>query len=134
MDLSRYDRYDYVTYTVNNKYVITLDHFTNNDGEMIQVFLHDHEKKEKEIGFLNSYVDEKNQKRYANIRGIQIHPSHRKQGLGVLMYKSIIEYSDKLDIDGIISYLNRRINNKEIPHIYKKLGSITKDGFAIIEF
>lgn len=68
-------------------------------------------------------------KKYFKVSSIEIDKKFRGLGLSTELYKIALEY---INADGIISYLPDRINKKQIPNIYKRLGGEIIGDFAII--
>lgn len=114
----------------DTEYTVTFDHFTNTGGEILQVILLHNDR---HAGMLNSRVVDYKGAKYANVVGIKIQPIHRSKGFGKMMYETLIHYSPD-HIVGLISNLKRRLNKNEVPAIYKRLGSVEEDGYAIIPF
>ena len=59
--------------------------------------------------------------KYAEVSTISLHREHQNKGFGTQLYKTLLKYLPD-DIAGIGSNLQYRINKKEIPKIYQKLG------------
>jgi GNAT superfamily N-acetyltransferase len=66
---------------------------------------------------------------YTKVNSIEIEPKFRGQGLGKALYQVALKY---ITTDGIASYLPDRVNKTQVPSIYKKLNSFTKDDYNII--
>jgi ribosomal protein S18 acetylase RimI-like enzyme len=69
--------------------------------------------------------------KYLSISEIEIDKEHRGLGLGKQMYRELIKHAPD-DIDGIISYTPNRVNKKQVPAIYKRLGAFTDGDYEII--
>jgi len=70
---------------------------------------------------------------YLSIRSIEIEKKYRGRGYGAKMYKALATFCHK-DIKGIYSYLPNRVNKKQIPYLYKKMGGITDGDYEFIDF
>lgn len=68
---------------------------------------------------------------YVNIDYIQIDKADRGKGLGRLLYKIQLDHSPQT-VKGIISYLPNRSNKRQVPRIYKSLGSFLDGDYEII--
>lgn len=80
----------------------------------------------EQIGFLDTRgYQTRGDKKYILIDGITLEKNYRGKGLGFQMYKCLLDYCG---VDGIISYQPDRINNKQVPAIYKRLGNFIEDG------
>jgi len=71
--------------------------------------------------------------KYLSIRSIEIDKKHRNLGYGMKLYKALFDFSGS-EVKGIYSYLPNRVNKKEIPGIYKKLGAVTDGDYQYIDF
>lgn len=117
-----------IIYT-DGRYTLTYD-ITNASPKLHQIFLFfDGEQ----VGILNTKEVKYQGQIYVEVNGINIEPKHRSKGFGKMMYRTLIDHSPT-NVKGLISNLNKQLNKKEIPSIYKKLGSIQDNGYAIIEF
>lgn len=67
-----------------------------------------------------------NGKIYRKVSYIEIHDDLQGLGYGKRLYDVALKYLRK-DIKGITSHLPDRTNKKQIPAIYKRLGSYTDD-------
>jgi ribosomal protein S18 acetylase RimI-like enzyme len=85
-------------------------------------------------GYLDAWKSKMNFKNrngnYLSIRSIEIDKRFRNMGYGTKLYKALFDFSSN-DVKGIYSYLPNRVNKKEVPKIYNKLGAIT-DGVNLI--
>lgn len=68
-----------------------------------------------------------NNKIYRKVSYIEIHEDLQGLSYGHRLYEVALKYLRK-DIKGIVSHLPDRSNKKQIPAIYKRLGSYTDDG------
>jgi len=104
-----------------DNYRITL-YITSN---YFNVYLMHNEKPWKQIGSLKTKVSNKKIKgdtiKYSEVISISLHKEHQQKGFGTLLYKTLLKYLPD-EIAGIGSNLLYRINKKEIPKIYEKLG------------
>jgi predicted GNAT family acetyltransferase len=66
---------------------------------------------------------------YYKISEVGIDEQHRGKGLGTSLYQVALKY---ITTDGIASYLPDRVNKTQVPSIYRKLNSFTKDDYNII--
>jgi len=111
-----------------------------NDARYITLW-HKEYVKGKEYWAKRGYLDAWKSKRdfkgrsgnYLSIRSIEIEVKHRNKGYGSKMYKALFDFSGN-DIKGIFSYLPNRVNKKQVPKIYNKLGAITDGDYQFIEF
>ena len=104
-----------------DKYRITL----YNTSNYFNAYLMYNEKSWKQIGSLKTKISTKKindtQIKYAEVSTISLHKEHQNKGFGTQLYKILLKYLPD-DIVGIGSNLQYRINKKEIPKIYQKLG------------
>lgn len=70
---------------------------------------------------------------YLSIRSIEIENKYRNKGYGTKLYKALFDFSAN-DVKGVYSYLPNRVNKKQVPKIYNKLGAITDGDYQFIEF
>jgi ribosomal protein S18 acetylase RimI-like enzyme len=88
-------------------------------------------------GYLDAWVSNMNFKnrngKYLSIRSIEIELKHRNMGYGSKMYKALFDFSAN-DINGVYSFLPNRVNKKQVPKIYNKLGAVIEDDYQFIEF
>jgi ribosomal protein S18 acetylase RimI-like enzyme len=102
---------------------------------------HKEEVKGKEYwakrGYLDAWITKMNYKdhngKYLSIRSVEIEPKYRGRGYGKKLYKALFDFSGE-NVQGIFSYLPNRVNKKEIPKIYNKLGAVTDNDYQFIEF
>lgn len=104
-----------------DNYRITL-YITSN---YFNAYLMHNEKPWKQIGSLKTKVSNKKIKgatiKYSEVISISLHKEHQQKGFGTLLYKILLKYLPD-EIAGIGSNILYRINKKEIPKIYEKLG------------
>lgn len=123
--------YDFIVYE-DTDYLITLDHMRE-ANEVLQVLLHSRDN-DKMVGMLNTKVEYYKNKKFVKVVGVNINNRHRNRGYGTKMYKVLIDYCKKNNIQGLFSDITKQINKKEIPSIYKKFGGIYEDKYALIKF
>jgi ribosomal protein S18 acetylase RimI-like enzyme len=102
-----------------------------NDAEYVTVWT----DANKKVGSLSTRgkLPHKELKDYLNIAVADVDAKHRKQGLGLAMYKALINHMHPR-WKGIGSYLPDRSNKKQIPKIYQKLGGkIIDDDYMIVD-
>ena len=95
------------------------------------------EGERRKVGFLDAWESEMSFKgrngKYLSIKNINIEPKHRGRGFGKKMYQALIDFSSD-DIKGIFSYLPNRNNKKQVPNIYRNMGSKTENDYEFIDF
>lgn len=87
-------------------------------------------KGDKNVG--NLYLGERYKfegEYFYKVSSIDIDKKWRGQGLSTQMYRIALEY---ITVAGIISYLPDRINKKQVPNVYKRLGGEVIGDFAIV--
>ncbi len=86
---------------------------------------------DKNIGnlYLSTIPYKIENRKYYKISSIEIDKKWRGMGLSTELYKVAL---DHITADGIVSYLPDRINKKQIPKIYKRLGGEIIGDYAII--
>jgi ribosomal protein S18 acetylase RimI-like enzyme len=102
-----------------------------NDASYVTVWTNDNKK----VGSLSTRgkMPHKELNEYLNIAVADVDVKHRKQGLGLAMYKALINHMHPR-WKGIGSYLPDRSNKKQIPKIYQKLGGkIIDDDYMIVD-
>jgi ribosomal protein S18 acetylase RimI-like enzyme len=91
----------------------------------------------KRCGYLDAWKSKINFKDrnddYLSIRSIEIDKKFRGMGYGTKLYKALFDFSAN-NIKGIYSYLPNRVNKKQVPKIYNKLGAIIDGDYQIIKF
>ena len=122
----------------DNEYRICVDN--ENDARYITLWHREYVKGIEywvKRGVLSAWLSDMNFKnrngKYLSISAIEIEKAHRGGGYGSKMYKALFDFSAN-DVKGIYSYLPNRINKKEIPKIYNKLGATTDGDYQFIEF
>jgi GNAT superfamily N-acetyltransferase len=121
----------------NDDYFIAVD--DENDARYITAWYKSDSGSDKKIGVLDawktnlssSFIDEEDAGSYLSIRSIDIDSKHRGRGIGKQMYIELLKWSDD-NVKGIFSYLPNRVNNKQIPSIYRHFNSINKPDYQII--
>jgi GNAT superfamily N-acetyltransferase len=121
----------------NDDYFIAVD--DENDARYITAWYKSDSGSDKKIGVLDawktnlssSFIDEEDAGSYLSIRSIDIDSKHRGRGIGKQMYRELLKWSDD-NVKGIFSYLPNRVNNKQIPSIYRHFNSINKPDYQII--
>ena len=81
-------------------------------------------------GVLNANISEsrfseegdKDFQKYLKISEVEIEKEHRGNRLGQELYKAIIDYAGS-DVKALISYTPSRVNKREVPNIWKRLGA-----------
>jgi len=133
-----FDEYGKAIVYDNGEYRIAVDDET--DARYITLWHKEYIKgNEKWIkcGYLDAWVSKMNFKerigKYLSIRSIEIEPKHRGMGYGSKLYKALFDFSAD-DVKGIYSYLPNRVNKKQVPKIYNKLGAITDGDYQFIDF
>jgi ribosomal protein S18 acetylase RimI-like enzyme len=102
-----------------------------NDAEYVTVWT----DANKKVGSLSTRgkLPHKELNDYLNIALADVDVKHRKQGLGLAMYKALINHMHPR-WKGIASYLPDRSNKRQIPKIYQKLGGkIIDDDYMIVD-
>lgn len=119
----------------NGNYRIAVDN--PQSARYITLWYKKDENKWVKVGVLDASITYRRFGKYdgdfLSIRSIEIDKKHRKLGLSTLMYKALIDFSDK-NIIGIFSYLPDRVNKKEIPNIYSKFDAVTDEDYQYIIF
>lgn len=96
-----------------------------NTSNYFNTYLMHNQKPWKQIGSLKTKISTKkingDKIKYAEVSSISLHKEHQNKGFGTKLYKTLLKYLPD-DIVGIGSNLQYRINKKEIPKIYEKLG------------
>jgi len=95
-------------------------------------------KKWERVGFLDAWKTDMSFKdrngKYLSIKNINIDTKHRGKGYGEKMYITLIDFSSN-DTKGIFSYLPNRSNKKQVPSIYRSLGSDkSENDYQFIDF
>jgi len=112
-------------------YKITIDSETNAKHAVLW-----HREIVNEMGYwakrgaLNANVTEKmfseegdiDFKKYLKISEVEIEKAHRGNGLGLELYRALINYASS-DIKALISYTPNRVNKIEVPSIWRRLGA-----------
>jgi|694.fasta_scaffold00239_53 hypothetical protein len=81
-------------------------------------------------GVLNANISEsrfseegdKDFQKYLKISEVEIEKEHRGNRLGQELYKALIDYAGS-DVKALISYTPSRVNKREVPNIWKRLGA-----------
>lgn len=97
----------------------------NFDQDSVALDLFDQEKR---IGYIVAELNDG----YADIKAAMINHDFKGKGFGKLLYQQLLSVL-KPEIKGIRSEISNRLNNKEIPSIYKSMGGYEKDGYAFVD-
>ncbi|MDR1373182.1 MAG: hypothetical protein LBJ17_08750, partial [Dysgonamonadaceae bacterium] len=88
----------------------------------------------KKVGFMRvSYNNYGAPDGFLSVDNVEIEKQHRGKGLAKELYRAAIDFSGE-KVKGLSSYLPNRINKKQVPHIWEKLGGVMEDGFQNIRF
>ncbi|GHV60763.1 hypothetical protein FACS1894195_0080 [Bacteroidia bacterium] len=126
----RTDEYGKKIVWENNDYFIA---FSHGDRKNYYVSLWD-KSTGKLVGRIYATLENFNvPKGFLSIDKVEIDKKHRGKGLAKEMYQAVIDFSDD-NVKGISSYLPNRINKKQVPKIWEKLGGIKEGDYQNARF
>jgi ribosomal protein S18 acetylase RimI-like enzyme len=114
----------------NENYFIA---FSHGDRKRYYISLWD-KSTGKNVGELYGSVENKGvPEDFVSVDNVKIDPKHRGKGLAIEMYRALIDFTDE-NIKGISSYLPDRINKKQVPGIWGKLGGVIESDYQNLRF
>jgi predicted GNAT family acetyltransferase len=88
----------------------------------------------KKVGELYASLENKDvPDGYLSVDNVKIDKKHRGKGLSKEMYQAVIDFSDEA-VKGISSYLPDRINEKQVPRIWNRLGGTVEGDYQNVRF